>query len=132
MLLSINMPDKLIVSLAQQAEKEDCSIEDLIITRCDDSDSTLLDLTDHQIEKKLHEWFSYAIKEFDQEIFTLQQLTQHYEGRGVWVSYSASTRKKMGKRFKALVDSGFTEKDYRIAAVGKTITNAMTYKVFED
>lgn len=124
------MPDVVILSLAQAASKEGRSMEELIIERCTEPDDLLLELTDREIDQQLRIWFEYAVKEFKEaEAFTLQQLAQAYEGRGVWTGYSVVTRKKMGKHFKVLTDSNHEYKGFRLVYAGKTITNAALYLV---
>lgn len=130
MIITINMPDETLSSLMKFAEREGCTLEQAIIVRCTPPEELLVDLTDQAIETKLKEWFNYAIHELqDAEAFTLQQLAQLYEGRGVWTGYSVSTRKKLGKRFKALIDSTMVLDGLRLAPHGKTITNAALYVV---
>lgn len=130
MQISINMPDSVILSLAKIADKEGRAIEDLIIERCTEADDLLCELSDSEIDKQLKKWFEFAVKEFkDSESFTLQQLVQACEGRGVWVGYSVVTRKKMGKRLKALIDEDFLSDGYCLASAGKTVTNAALYLV---
>lgn len=130
MQISINMPDEVILSLAQIADKEGRSIDDVIIERCTEPDDLLIELTDSQIDRQLRIWFEYAVKEFKEaEAFTLQQLVQAYEGRGVWTGYSVVTRKKMGKHFKVLTDSHHQYAGFRLVYAGKTVTNAALYLV---
>lgn len=130
MQISINMPDRVIFSLAQIADKEGRTIEELIIERCTEADDLLLELSDSEIDQQLKKWFKYAVEKLkDAEAFTLQQLVQACEGRGFWVSYSVVTRKKMGKRLRALIDEGFLSGGYCFAPAGKTVTNAALYLV---
>lgn len=130
MQISINMPDSVIISLSNLAEKTGRSIEELIVERCTEPDDLLVDLSDKEIDQQLRIWFEYAVKEFkDAEPFTLQQLVQAYEGRGVWTGYSVVTRKKMGKHFKVLIDANHEFNGFRLVYAGKTITNAALYTV---
>lgn len=132
MIITINMPDEILSSLMKFAEREGYTLKQAIIVRCTPPEELLVDLTDQAIETKLKEWFNYAINELqDAEAFTLQQLAQLYEGRGVWTGYSVSTRKKLGKRFKALIDSIMVFDGLRLVPQGKTITNAALYIVRE-
>lgn len=132
MIVTINIPDETLYSLMKFAEKEGYSLKQAIIVRCTPPEDSLLDLSDQAIDIRLTEWFHYATKELqDAEAFTLQQLAQLYEGKGVWTGYSVSTRKKLGKRFKALIDANNESQGFRLVPAGKTITNAALYIVRE-
>lgn len=130
MKIYIDMPDEVILTLAQTAEKSGRSIEELIIERCTEPDDLLVELDDAEIEQLLRVWFEFAVKDLKgEEAFTLQQLVQRREGRGEWTGYSVVTRKKMGKRFKALIESDHEFNGYRLTPSGKTITGAALYVV---
>ena len=129
MIVSIDMPDDVIVSLVVKAAELRCSLEQAIIQQCTSPESLLVELSDEDIDAKLNEWATFAINEYEYaSTFTLLQLVQAYEGVGVWNGYSTSTRKKLGKRFKALI-LDFTHNGHCLLVSGKTITNSTLYAV---
>lgn len=130
MIVSIDVPDHVIASLVTKATEQSCSIEEVIIQQCVGPEGSLVELSDEQIDAKLTEWATFAVHSYDEHVpaFTLQQLVQLYEGMGVWPGYSSSTRKKLGKRFRAFIVD-FSFKGYRLIVSGKTITNSTLYIV---
>ncbi len=129
MIISIDMPDDVIVSLVAKSAELGCSLEQAIIRQCTSPESLLVELSDEDIDAKLTEWATFAIDEYEYaSAFTLLQLVRAYEGAGVWDGYSTSTRKKLGKRFKALIVD-LVSNGHRLLVSGKTITNSTLYVV---
>lgn len=127
----IELTDETILALAQQAHKEGVSIEELIASRLDDAVSTLVDLNDQEIEDLVLEVAEFAIEAYKpgDTPFTLVQIFRTSRGSGVWTAYSTSTRKKLGRRFKALVDERIIQNGVLLKMTGKTITNSALYAV---
>lgn len=131
--VNIEIDDEIIFALVDQARRENCSFDEALISRLQSSVTTLESLSDEEIQKKLNEWFKFAIDEYAESdrTFTLQQLVLKFEGPKIWLQYSPATRKQFGKRFKVLVLNNDDVDGCRIATSGKTITNAALYKVVD-
>lgn len=140
MRISIDVPDDIILALSSQANKERVSIEELICSKLADFDSALQDLSDQEIESKISALQAYAFDHFspeeEDEMFTVERLTELTFGVSEWKSYSPSTRKKFGRRFRQSCETALDRtRFYKIVFMEKTLTNAALYgvrKVAED
>lgn len=130
----LDIDDELFLSLAERAKKERVTIEELIVARLTESADQRQDLDDGEIASKVSQMSVFAYNTFDQddEPFTVQMLFEEQYGKGVWQLLTDSSRKKIGRRFKAAADEVLANPSHLgpdIVMVGKTQANAALYKV---
>lgn len=136
MKILIELSDKSVAALAKQAEKQNCSIEELISMKLERKEQPIFEeeSSDEQVEEFIPDMYQTALENFyspvQGPVFTTMNAYIKSFGEERWLKLAPNTRKKIGRRFKAYVDEiGENEEKLGIKAVGKTATNSITYQV---
>ena len=132
MKIFIEVSDKSLAVLAKQAEKQNCSIEELISMKLERKEQPTFEeeWSDEQVEDVMQGIYESALGTNSMVTFTAMNAFIGSYSEEKWSKLAPNTRKKIGRHFKAYVDEiGEHEEKLFIKAVGKTATNSITYRV---
>lgn len=133
MKIFIEVSDKSVAALAKQAEKKNCSIEELISMKLERKEQPTFEeeWSDEQVEDVMQDIYDNALHKYSTAtVFTAMNAFIVSFGEESWSKLAPNTRKKIGRRFKAYVDEiGEKEEKLFIKVVGKTQTNSITYQI---
>lgn len=133
MKILIDLPEKSVAALLMQAEKQGCSIDELISMKVERKEQPTFqeEWSDAQVEDLMEPMYEGALANCaSATYFTAMHAFIKSFNDESWSTLAPSTRKKIGRRFRAYVDEiGEDDKQLFIKAAGKTPTNSITYSI---
>lgn len=107
----IDIPLELLISLTNEAQATSSSIDEVILKRLSAQTDDREDFEDDALNEKVQELLTFSHETFnlDDEPFTLQAIYEGRYGKSAWQQTSDSSRKKLGRRFKAIVEEALAQ-----------------------